>query len=77
MFPSSSFERTELIVIIARVSLTSNGLRLLRWIVSVMWLLTGQRILSTACDGVMPCTAVPSRCVIRSPGLMSARAAGV
>ena len=58
MFLPSRCERTERILMIARVSLTSNGSRPSRRIVSVMSLLTGPRIFSTASGKVSPCTGV-------------------
>ena len=63
--------------IVARVSLTSNGSRPLRWIVSRISLLTGPRILSTACGRVIPWIGWPSSWVIMSPGFSPAWAAGV
>ncbi len=62
---------------IARFSVTSNGLAVPRWIRSLISLLTGPRILATASLSDMPLTGSLSMATIRSPGLMPALAAGV
>ena len=70
-------DRTELILITARVMVTSNGLAVPRRTVSTISVLTGPRIFSTAWLRVNPMTGSPSRWLIRSPGSMPARWAGV
>ena len=71
-------ERTALMRITSRTIFISNGSsRPLRITVSVIGVLTGPRIFSTACSSVRPAICSPSRCEIRSLACRPALAAGV
>ena len=69
---------TALMRITSRTILTSKGIVLpLRTMVSVIGVLTGPRIFSTACSSVRPTICSPSRWVMRSLVCRPALAAGV
>ena len=78
MTPSSSRDLTGEMVMVSRVSLTSNGSAVpSRCRVRVMSEPTGPRIRSTASFRVRPWTLSPSTWVMKSPGWTPARSAGV
>src|SRR5919197_1025509 len=74
MLRPSSRDFTDWILTTARVSVTSNGSLPSRRIVSLMSLLTGPRIFSTASGRVRPITGSVSRWVMRSFGFSPAPA---